>query len=287
MNSTLKKILKVVLYCIGFGSLNLLMQAAVTFPYTFIYMFFASGSKIMSGDPNALLSVNIEEATRSILIPVLLSAGVLTFGLAWLIHVLFKKSFFERLNFKASSSSLIIACFIAGLSLQLPVGDLISAVEEANVMPDIFKEYEKIMESMMTGQNFILEIVTIGVLIPILEEIIYRGLIFDQLRKNIPLAPALIIQALIFGIVHLNVVQGSYAFLLAILMGIALVRSGSILLPIAIHVGMNLSGVILSKYQHLIDETMELPLLIASYALAILCIAFMFYKTKKKKTAST
>jgi len=139
----------------------------------------------------------------------------------------------------------------------------------------------------MTGQNFILEIVTIGVLIPILEEIIYRGLIFDQLRKNIPLAPALIIQALIFGIVHLNVVQGSYAFLLAILMGIALVRSGSILLPIAIHVGMNLSGVILSKYQHLIDETMELPLLIASYALAILCIAFMFYKTKKKKTAST
>jgi len=283
MKSTLKKIFKVSLYCIGFGSLNLIMQSVVTIPYLFIYMFFSSGPQILSGDSSAFLSVSAEEATRSILIPVLLSSGVLTFGLAWLIHVLFKKNFLERLHFKKTTFTLIAVCFIIGFSLQIPVGDLIDTVKQANVMPDIFEKYESIMESMMSGQNFILEMVTVGILAPILEEIIYRGLIFDQLRRNIPLVPALVIQALIFGVVHLNIVQSSYAFLIGLLMGIALVRSGSILLPISIHMGMNLSGVVLPELDNSIGNTAEWILRISSYVLAILCITIMLYKTKSEK----
>ncbi|NLY18769.1 MAG: CPBP family intramembrane metalloprotease [Clostridiaceae bacterium] len=284
MKNTFKKILKVLLYCIGFGSLNLILQFIVTIPYISLHIILYSGSQPYPEDPNTYLSAGFEEALNSTLIPVLLSAGILTFGLAWLIHVLFKRDFFERLYFNKTTVPLITAGFIIGLSLQIPVSDFIETIKKINVMPDALMKYEKIMESMITGQSFILQVVTIGILIPILEEIIYRGLIFDQLRKNIPLTPALIIQALIFGIIHLNIVQSSYAFLLGILMGLALVRSGSILLPIAIHIGMNLSGVILSEFHPSISNTMEWVLRIASYALAIVCIVFMLYKTKNKAT---
>lgn len=285
MKNILKKIFKVSIYCIGFGSLNIVMQFLVYIPYTFLYVFFSAGPQLQSEDSIAVLSAAIQEAARSTLMPVLLSAGILTFGLAWLVHVLSGRNFFERLSFNRTDKSLIASSFFIGLSLQIPVNDLIITAERANVMPDLLKKYDEIMESMMTGQNFILEIAVIGILVPILEEIIYRGLIFDQLRKNIPLVPALIIQALIFGAAHLNIVQGSYAFLLALLMGIALVRSRSILLPVAIHIGMNLSAVVLSEFQHLIGDTAELILRTSSYVLAILCIAFMLYGTRNNKTA--
>lgn len=286
MKNTVKKIFNVFAYCSGFAFLNIIMQIAVTFPYTIVYMFFTSGTQFLSGDPNAFLAVNVDEATRSILIPVLLSSAVLTFGLAWLIHVLFKKNFFERLYFNKTTTFLVVTSFIAGLSLQIPTGDIISFFEQAGIMPNALKEYSKIIESIMTGQSFILEIIAIGIIVPILEEVIYRGLVFDKLRKNLPLSLALIIQALVFGLVHLNLVQGSYAFMLGLLMGIVLVRSQSIILSVAIHIGMNLSGVILSELQPSIGTTGELILRVASYVLAPACIILILLKTKTKAPAS-
>jgi len=45
----------------------------------------------------------------------------------------------------------------------------------------------------------------------------------------------------------LNVIQGAYAFVIAILMGLFAVWFDSLFLPIAFHMGMNLSGIILSE----------------------------------------
>jgi hypothetical protein len=149
-------------------------------------------------------------------------------------------------------------------------------------MPDAIQKYSEMMESIMSGQNFILEILLTGILVPIIEEIMYRGLVFDQLRKNLPLSLALIFQALIFGLIHLNMVQGTYAFMIGILLGVALIRSRSIILPIAIHMGTNLSGVILSKFQNEIGNTAEMIMRISSYVLAPVCIVLIFIITINK-----
>ena len=282
MKENIKKVFKVLLYLIVFSSLYLIMQIVFTFPYTFIYMFLKTGANSISGDPNAFLSVNPQDAVQSVLMPVLLSAIIMTFGIAWLSHVLFKKSFFERLYFNKTTILLAVLCFVAGLSLQIPIGDIISLVEKSGVMPDAINKYAEMMESIMSGQSFILEILLTGILVPIIEEIMYRGLVFDQLRKNLPLSLALIIQALIFGIIHLNMVQGTYAFMIGILLGVALIRSRSIILPIAIHMGTNLSGVILSKYQDQIGISAETIIRVSSYVLAPVCIMTILLITINK-----
>ena len=260
MKENIKKFFKVLIYLIVFSSLYLIMQITVTFPYAFFYMFFKAGAKSMSGDPNAFLSVNPQEIMQSVLMPVLLSAIIMTFGIA----------------------SLALISFVAGFSLQIPIGDIISFVEKARIMPDAIQKYSEMMESIMSGQNFILEILLTGILVPIIEEIMYRGLVFDQLRKNLPLSLALIFQALIFGLIHLNMVQGTYAFMIGILLGVALIRSRSIILPIAIHMGTNLSGVILSKFQNEIGNTAEMIMRISSYVLAPVCIVLIFIITINK-----
>jgi membrane protease YdiL (CAAX protease family) len=85
-----------------------------------------------------------------------------------------------------------------------------------------------------------------GLLVPFLEEIIFRGVVFDRLRKTTKLPVALVLQALIFGISHLNVLQGTYTFVFGIAVGLIYLWSGSIWAAVAVHIAYNLTSVIFS-----------------------------------------
>ena len=61
------------------------------------------------------------------------------------------------------------------------------------------------------------QIIGIGVIIPICEELIYRGLIFMRLRQYCNVNLAIGISALLFAAFHGNIVQGIYAFVTGIL----------------------------------------------------------------------
>lgn len=98
---------------------------------------------------------------------------------------------------------------------------------------------------------------------------------------------ALIIQALLFGIVHLNVIQGLYAFAVGIILGLLIMWSDSLLLPIALHMGMNLSGVILSELGAGISDTASLVMLIISFILVPVCMLFIYTRKTDKQPDNT
>ena len=105
---------------------------------------------------------------------------------------------------------------------------IMSLLENAGLAPDMFEQYSDSMNALMNNQNIVLLVIAIGIIAPLIEEIIFRGLIFNLLKKNMPVWAALIIQAFLFGLAHLNFIQGSYAFVLGIIMGLALMWSKSI-----------------------------------------------------------
>ncbi|MBU5894754.1 CPBP family intramembrane metalloprotease, partial [Vibrio cholerae O1] len=74
------------------------------------------------------------------------------------------------------------------------------------------------------------------ILIPIYEQIVFRGIIFGYLRKNFNIIGAVLVQALIFGIMHLNLVQGIYTFILGIVLALIYMYSDSILGNITVHI---------------------------------------------------
>ena len=83
-----------------------------------------------------------------------------------------------------------------------------------------------------------------GVLIiPICEEIIFRGYIFEKLRLKYNFIIAIILESLAFGIAHGNIVQGLYAFILGLLTGFLIIYTNSILSSICAHAGVNILGV--------------------------------------------
>lgn len=94
-------------------------------------------------------------------------------------------------------------------------------------------------------------LVTVCLLAPVFEEFIFRGIILGELSKNWSFIAANIIQAVIFGAMHLNVIQGLYAALIGVVLGMIYRRSKNLALPMMVHVCFNainmFSGVYLAS----------------------------------------
>lgn len=80
-----------------------------------------------------------------------------------------------------------------------------------------------------------LGILSYGILAPLGEEVVFRGVIYGQLRKfgNVPLA--VLLSGLIFGLFHGNLVQFVYAAVIGILLAIVYELYGTILAPMIFH----------------------------------------------------
>ncbi len=277
----MKKFLKVFSYCIGFTALSLIMHVIAMFIFTIAYYVLHMSLHIFSGNTKGIMSIDINMILQDVIMPSYIFSGVLTFLSAWVIHAIFKRKFFDRLSLNKTSHFLIVISFIMGAALQMPISFIMSLLENAGLAPDMFEQYSDSMNALMNNQNIVLLVIEIGIIAPLIEEIIFRGLIFNLLKKNMPVWAALIIQAFLFGLAHLNFIQGSYAFVLGIIMGLALMWSKSIYPPISIHIGMNLSGIILSEYSDVLSDNISIFLLIISFILVPVCGIFIYRKTKE------
>ena len=80
--------------------------------------------------------------------------------------------------------------------------------------------------------------VALGMMVPIAEEIVFRGAIQRVLQNALGERNrwiAIVISALIFGIIHFNLAQGLHAFLIGLLLGWLYSRTGSILPGFVFH----------------------------------------------------
>lgn len=83
----------------------------------------------------------------------------------------------------------------------------------------------------------VLGVLSLAVLAPLLEEVLFRGAIQGLLMRLFGRPwPAIIVAALIFGVSHMNPVQIVYATLLGIIFGWIYYRTGSLLSVIVGHV---------------------------------------------------
>ena len=75
-----------------------------------------------------------------------------------------------------------------------------------------------------------------GLVTPVAEEVLFRGIIYNCLRRSAKVKPAIFISAMIFGLYHMNTVQGIYAFLIGCLIAFAYEYFGDFRIPVVIHI---------------------------------------------------
>ncbi|MDO4294325.1 MAG: CPBP family intramembrane metalloprotease [Eubacteriales bacterium] len=80
-----------------------------------------------------------------------------------------------------------------------------------------------------------LGILSYGILAPLGEEVVFRGVVYGQLRRVIPVPAAIAVSGLAFGLFHGNLVQAVYATVLGILLALVYELYGTLLAPMAFH----------------------------------------------------
>lgn len=90
-----------------------------------------------------------------------------------------------------------------------------------------------------------LNLILLALLPAIVEEYVFRGLIFLGYKKRNPFR-AVILSAILFGLMHMNINQFSYAFVLGIVLALLVYATGSIIPGIIVHFTINGYSVVMS-----------------------------------------
>lgn len=175
---------------------------------------------------------------------------------------------------------------VIGVSAQFFVGGLLGVVEL--LFPEAMAEYSELMEDTSVGVFAIVSALSIAVLAPINEEIVCRGVMLEYAMRA--MSPgwnvangarcravsvrafwiANTLQALAFGVLHMNLIQGSYAFALGVLEGWVFWRTGKLRYPIILHFALNISSYLVEPLYPLLSVV---PTGLVIVLAAVMCAA--------------
>ncbi len=127
---------------------------------------------------------------------------------------------------------------LAGISVSLCLNCLILAGRAAGRIPDYTEATRLIYNPPLWRQ-----VLCAGFLIPVTEELVFRGTGYEALRERWPWPAAAAITGALFGLYHTNPVQGIYAFLVSFLLVWCRERCGGLWAAVTVHIAANLAAI--------------------------------------------
>ena len=156
-----------------------------------------------------------------------MSIGLFLSALAMLLFLYMIKGYRIRLNLLSSMSS---------RSLLYSTLLVFSSMFALNIFVQWFGLEDKLTDELGGIAHNVLGVITISLVAPLLEEVLFRGAIQGYMMRRYNPWVAIVSAALVFGIFHLNPVQTLYATLIGIVFGWIYYRTGSLLSVIVGHV---------------------------------------------------
>ena len=170
----------------------------------------------------------------------------------------------------------LILAWLACFSLIIPTNDLV--FEFLPGAEALYASYEEI------AQPSLATFITAILLAPVLEEILFRGIILKGFLHQFGSWKAILLSAALFGVFHLHPLQMINAFAMGVVLGFAFWRTGSLGLAILLHLFNNA----LSFFSSYADEELSsfrddlgndlgyLLLLIGLYGVSFICMRTLY-----------
>ena len=154
----------------------------------------------------------------------------------WIVHSIRKrKTSTKAYNFAIENKRIIPFVIIASVALLFGV---ISPISDLIPMPEFFKKALVELASQKGFFTFLYMVIAA----PVLEELIFRGIMLDGLLKKYSPIKAILISSFLFGLVHLNPWQFIAGLFLGVFMGWIYYKTKSLSFTIIIHAAVNFSG---------------------------------------------
>ena len=123
--------------------------------------------------------------------------------------------------------------------------ELVSAIEI--VLPSSLQHsYDGVAETIFNSP-FWIQLIAAGIIGPLVEEIVFRFCLYNSLKRFSGKIVAALVTSLMFGIVHGNLSQGLYAFILSLVFIYVYETYKSFFAPVLAHISANTIGVLVSN----------------------------------------
>lgn len=167
---------------------------------------------------------------------------------------------------------------LLGVGLQFVLGVALTLI--LPLFPDVMEEYTELMDSAGAGSSdfSLLSVLSVTVLAAVGEEIVCRGVMLEYALRAVsgyrgPASHAPIndrmfwianaLQAAAFGLLHLNIVQSTYAFLLGLAMGWVYWKTRDLRYPMVLHLSINAASYIIEPISAALPDVAFIALLLA------------------------
>lgn len=127
--------------------------------------------------------------------------------------------------------------------------------------------------SSKTPLEFIITFFAVAVVPAVVEEFAFRGIVLGALRKFGD-GFSILISSLVFGLIHRNLAQIPFAFLMGVIMSFAVIKTGSIITSVLIHLLNNGLSLAVSTAAALVGSDMAKTVMFSLYY--ALCLIFFF-----------
>lgn len=135
--------------------------------------------------------------------------------------------------------------------------------------------------AVLYGPPFPIQILCSGIIIPISEELFYRGVVFKRFREQISFMGAAFISAFIFSASHGNFVQALYTVGMGMLLAYVYEKYGSLKAPLCLHITANIVSLLCTQLG-VFDWLMQNKLWMAVLAVAGTFVGTMVFVNIQK-----
>ena len=115
-------------------------------------------------------------------------------------------------------------------------------------------------------------ILVVGIIGPICEELMFRGIVFHRLKDWVKPQAAIAISALLFGIYHGNVVQFFYATCMGVMLAVIYDKTGTLWISIVAHIAANLWSLFGSSFWSSLWQQIPAGMLCGVMIEILLCV---------------
>ncbi|MBR5566311.1 MAG: CPBP family intramembrane metalloprotease [Roseburia sp.] len=197
-------------------------------------------------------------------------AGLVTLFIFWIVFLIRKKKFTKEVCIRKIPVTGIFPIAIMAAAFNVITTVIIS------FMPWPQEWMDSYVESSSAIDGSAMAWFTAVLMAPVLEEIVFRGLMYTRLKRGLPAIVAAIITSLAFGIAHGTVIWAIYTFVFSMILIWVFEKFQSLTACIVLHMVYNLSGMALS----LIPEEAGILIMIL-FVISIAGVVFAYKMIEK------
>lgn len=245
---------KAVLYAVLYFALYFAVHIFIETVISVVYLIRNSAEFYVSGKGFDLKAATLDLGNflNSNIYLLTIIADVIFVAVVFFIFKAQNKKFSFEIELKKTNPLNLLPVIAIGFSLNILTSLLFLIVPEKWL-----ESYTQSSESIAsaTGVVAFLSITLVG---PIAEEMLFRGLIFTRLSRGLGITASVIASAVIFGIAHGNIVWTIYTAVLGVILAVIYIYTRSIICPILVHSSFNLANYVV--------EDIDLFVLISAFA---------------------